>query len=215
MENLTISVDVDTEAYRRDANTFVDTKLIPAIAAGINRTAFRARDRLRAEVQTRFDRPTEFTKNAFGVFPAKSRPEPGRDPAALVTVMQMQARYLGLQVFGGMRKAGDYATTRRGSVVPGRDAVRDASGNLPRNYIRDAMRAGADWVDLPGQLGPTLIDRRDGRVRYLAMIKPALRYEARFPFLPIVQEVVAKELGANVSAALQAATRSPASESSS
>jgi hypothetical protein len=84
-------------------------------------------------LQSWFDQPTRFTLDAFGILPADATGV--RDPSAIVILKPIQAEYLGLEIDGGIRRAGDYATTKTGSLVLGPDAPVDAYGNLPRDDV--------------------------------------------------------------------------------
>ena len=144
-----------------------------------------ARKRLVEKARVLLDRPTEFTLSAFA-----TKLLPGDVAAALVYVRPLQARYLGLEVYGGTRVAGDYATTDDGPLVPGRDAGLDAQGNLPRGYVNDALRDGARWVTLrEGQL-PALVLPGRGPLKVVAFIVRETHYDARFPFHDIVEKAV-------------------------
>ncbi|MBE7198941.1 MAG: hypothetical protein INR70_14230 [Parafilimonas terrae] len=94
-----------------------------------------------------FDRPTPFPLNAFSARPIRSTP----DATAIVSVLPLQAQYFYLEIFGGDRHAGDFATTRWGIVLAGRRAVLDAYGNLPLDEVDAAEVAGARWTQItPG-----------------------------------------------------------------
>lgn len=51
-----------------------------------------------------------------------------------------QAQYLELQIDGGIRRAGDYGTTKGGPIVPGNGARVNRHGNLPRGYVARMMQ---------------------------------------------------------------------------
>ena len=98
----------------------------------LNAVAEAARVALGKATDVYFDRPVPFTERAFGMFHAHGGPE----PEAGVFVMPIQAKYLELEIYGGVRRAGDYATMPDGVLVPARDTPLDAYGNIPRNYVQ-------------------------------------------------------------------------------
>ena len=64
---LTIDMDIDTAAYDEQVGGWFRYVYDPAIAEGINATAFLARDALTPATRQQFDRPTSFTQLGFGV----------------------------------------------------------------------------------------------------------------------------------------------------
>lgn len=123
----TFRVKIVTAAFRR-AGVTKAREMRAALDDAVRYFAASARKRLSELTARHFDRPTPFTAAAF-----RYRLLRGEAPAALVYVLPLQARYLGLQVFGGDRVTGDYGTVSRGVLLPGRDAVLDAYGSLPRD----------------------------------------------------------------------------------
>lgn len=174
---------IDVSALRRAGITKAK-EFRSALDEAVLYLAASARKRLREVAAEAFDRPKPFTVDAF-----RYRPVSGDAPAALVYVLPLPARYLGLQVFGGEREPGDYGTTKRGILVPGRDAVLDRFGNLPREQVAQAEAAGGRWVPTKGNAEVLVLPGRD-RPRIIAAAEDTAAYEPRLPFYDIVEEVV-------------------------
>lgn len=139
-----LQITVKTDPPERDELGPVDVRA--ALVESVNSIAEAAQLHVTEALPVHLDRPTPFTRKAIGVKQAR----PGaRDVLAEVDVLSLQARYLALEIFGGVRKAGDYATTKLGPLIPGKDAPRNAYGNLPRGYVQRVMQQpGVRWVKL-------------------------------------------------------------------
>lgn len=175
-----IDVEIDRRAYGDQVETFMRRVVEPAVVDGVNSAAEAVRARFVQAMRDAFDNPTDFTLNGLRIFPAAVDQ---RSPAALIRMMPRQASYLALQVDGGTRTAGDYGTTRAGPLVPGPDATLDRNGNLPRNFVRDALLdPTVEWVDLDGRGFPVLVRRGSGRLEILAVIAEEVEYEPTFDF---------------------------------
>ncbi|MDQ0520070.1 MULTISPECIES: hypothetical protein [Methylobacteriaceae] len=174
---------IDVSALRRAGITRAK-ELRSALDEAVLYLAASARKRLREVAVQVLDRPMEFTVDAF-----KYRPVPGDAPAALVYVLPTAARYLARQVFGGEREPGDYGTVSRGILVPGRDAVLDEFGNMPRSQVSEAEAEGARWTPTRGSAQVLILPGRD-RPRIIAAAEDVAVYEPRLPFYDVVEEVV-------------------------
>lgn len=174
-----------------DDSEYVRSVLAPAMRDGVNDVAERAAEAANLATEQLFDRPNPFTRRSFAVMKAQL----GNDPSALVYVREIQAEYLELQIEGGIRRAGDYATSRLGPIVPGPHGARDAFGNLPRGYIRKQMQdPHVAWVNLRPDQPPMLIRREPGKqMEVLAIIVREIDYAPRFDFYGIVESAIQKE----------------------
>ncbi|GEP03720.1 MULTISPECIES: hypothetical protein [Methylobacteriaceae] len=148
-------IRLDVSALRRAGITKAK-ELRSALDEAVLYLAACARKRLREVAAEVFDRPTAFTLDAF-----RYRKLQGEAPAALVYVLPTAARYLALVVFEGERRPGDPRTVSRGILVPGRDAVLDRFGNLPRSQISQAEAEGARWVPTQGNAEILILPGRD------------------------------------------------------
>lgn len=119
-----------------------------ATAVALTRTAAVLKRELPAELDRVFDRPTPFTKR--GIFLKAARKD---DLTAEVGFMDVQARYLRLQVEGGTRQPGP-----RGIKLPGNVEL-NAFGNIPKG-LTDKLKAAAK----SGELGAA-VTRRLGVTR--------------------------------------------------
>src|SRR5690606_9968945 len=122
-----------------------------------------------------------FTMQGFKVLYAN--PQDPRDPSALITLMPRQASYLDVQIEGGVRRAGDPGTTKKGPLVPGPDAMLDRHGSLGRGFV-SKMLTDPDvfWATLNDQKKPTLYRRNGDDLEVLAMIVDEAEYDPIFDF---------------------------------
>lgn len=200
MSRFEIQIDVDESNFSSQASGWIDNTLRPALAEAVNSVADLARVKLTQDIDRCFDRPTPFTERAIGVLLANT--SKAGDPEALVTVMPMQARYMALEIAGGERLAGDYATTGRGPITPGKGAQVDAFGNLPQGYVAAEVMDGAKWMTFNPSKGPVLAIHQGGRLQVIAVINADEHYDARFDFFGIVAEVAAASLPVAVADAI-------------
>lgn len=207
-----IEITTEIEGFNSAVESYLSQTVRPAIAAGINAAAEAVKAYLLAELIEDIDNPTAFTRNAFGVLPASSKPgSTGIDMDALVYIKDIQAEYLGFQIDGGVRRAGDYATGKTGPVVPGPHAPVDQYGNLPRNYISDMLKdPHVSWTKMRKRTGYTALVRnvpgkRDPEL--LAFIMPEIEYNRRFDFYDTAVRSASKHLPDAVQSALGDAVR--------
>ncbi|SDA27986.1 hypothetical protein SAMN02799622_04199 [Methylobacterium sp. UNC378MF] len=198
-----ISVTVDRSGYDRQVSDLAARVLKPALQEVADYLGAAARQRLMAETVLRFDNPVAWTVNAF----AYRRDAAGDDAGTYVFVLGDQAQYFGLEVEGGPRVAGDYATTKGGPLVPASGAADklDAEGNLPRNFVRDAVAAGAHWMRLKVGEPEALVLPGRGRLQVLAVISERIEYQPRFLFADIVRDAVLQKALAAVTKYLSGA----------
>jgi hypothetical protein len=162
----------------------LEGNLQKATARALNDTAKAAAKELNASTHTAFDRPNKFTQRATFV----SRYATASNPSAEVALYPLQARYLTPQIVGGQRPAkpserrlasSQPSLSGRAAWRPGRDAGRDASGNIRRRQLVDAL-SGKDAKTF------TVTERR-GRLRpgvYRRMARGRLRNVLAFGDLP-------------------------------
>lgn len=107
-------VSFDSERFKRQAQDLVAKRVRPGLQKAVDYMTAFARLRLIEGVQIYLDRPTEWTKNAF----AFRRAGDEKTAASVVYVQEQQARALNLEIRGGERIAGSYATTADGPLLP-------------------------------------------------------------------------------------------------
>lgn len=193
---LKIDVTFDEAAFAGQSKAYVDGKVVPAQLAAVNAAAEAARKAVQLGMVTSFDRPTPFTLNSMQIYPAVVRGS--YDPAALLFVMDTQAAYLNLEINGGVRVAGDYATTKAGPLVPGPHAPRDEFGNLPRGYVAQQMAdPHVAWIHLRPGGPPTLVRKvPGGKLEILAFVVAQEDFRTpHLPFYDLVTDAVADTLG--------------------
>ena len=187
---------IDIELEVQDLDPSLAEELRQALVGVADDLAGIAQRHVTEAMPQHLDRPTPFTQRGIGMRPADPSSEA---PESVVDVLPLQREWLSYEILGGVRRGGDYATTRLGPLVPGPDAPRDAYGNLPRTYVRTVLsQPGVAWVTLKGGSGlPVLIRRRGtGRVEILARIIREARYQPKLPFYDLVDEAVADHVDA-------------------
>lgn len=181
-----INVTVDTTQFSRQVDAQVAEELVPYLANVVDQLADGAIAALVEAQAAVIDRPKPFTQNGWRK--GKPKPGPGGSVVTDVHLLPIQAEYLTYVIDGGVRRAGDYATTSQGPLVPGRDAKRDAYGNLPRGYVQRMMRdPDVAWVHLGQGHLPALIRHKRGKpVEILAVIVEQTVHRSRLDIHDIV-----------------------------
>lgn len=193
---LSVTLSADLSPIKKIAIIFGGPAMAKALADSLNGVAFDSQRALQALTLKEFDRPIPFTQRAFGVEKATNKT---KDIVARVFVRDIQAKYLGIQIKGGIRKKGDYATTAGGPLTPGGSIQLTESGNFPqgpKRYLAKKLAGGAK--DKRGFIRSMdngfgfVFGRIEGEQRtieLLAVIKPNVRYKARFHFVETIDKV--------------------------
>ncbi|WP_187274742.1 MULTISPECIES: hypothetical protein [unclassified Methylobacterium] len=143
-----MNVSFDGAAFSRRSRAYIKETVTPALGEAVLYMAASARKQLSEATEVFFDRPIDWTVDGF----ALKRVEGSKAAEALVYVLPGRAEYLGLEISGAERVAGDFATTDQGPLVPGRDAVLDEHSNLHEGFVSDAVSRGARWIEAkPGR----------------------------------------------------------------
>lgn len=163
-----IKLTVDIAGFDRQTDAYLARRFAPALQEVVDYLGASARQRLMAETTRRFSDPVAWTINAF----AYRRSGTADAPGSYVYVLENQARYIGLEVTGGARVGGAYATTPDGPLVPasGAKGELDAQGNLPRDFVRDAVLGGAHWARLKVGQPEALVLPGRGPLQVLAVM---------------------------------------------
>lgn len=145
LPGMEIKLTVDIPEFSRQAESYVTRRFAPALQEVADYLGASARQRLMTKTTRRFSDPVAWTINAFAYRRAGTPDSPG----SYVYVLERQARYLGLEVTGGPRVGGDYATTAGGPLVP-------ASGARGISTRRATCRATSSVTpSRPGHAGPS------------------------------------------------------------
>lgn len=104
---------------------------------------------------------------------------------------------------GGHGRAARRWRLRHDRGRPTRPGVRskgdlDPQGNLPRDFVRDAVAAGARWAKLKAGQPEALVLPGRGPLQVLAVVARKVDYQARFPFQDIVRDAVLEKAPAAV-----------------
>ena len=201
-----------------------------ALADAINHTANQSRIALSGEVESVFDSPTSFTKNAFAVQQAR----PGDTPEGSVFVKDTKqgkhapADWFEPQVFGGDRALKDSEVKLQAMgilpagmyAVPGSGAKLNANGNISSQHVIQllwSMRRQTAYGSTQRHRDKTkesfFIIRRAGKAIGIAErvgrgIKVVLvfarkpSYAKRFDFESVVERVADENLAANLDQAI-------------
>lgn len=136
------SITADVKALQRSLNDFAKKQLPFATRQAINAVGHEVVRDLRHEMRKSFDRPNNYTLNAFYLKPAKRN----KDPEAWIGVREWSGsvpawKYLTPEAFGGVRNLKRFekalGTVMGGArfAVPGPGATLDANGNMSRSQI--------------------------------------------------------------------------------
>lgn len=132
---LKIDIEIDLSAFEREVDDHMAKAFQPAVVEALNKAGEAGRDAVRKGLVSAFDRPNPFTLAGVDIMKASVRTD-GGDPSVVIYIKDRTASYIDLHVTGGTRHAGDPFTTRRGPVVPGRQAPRE----IPSSNIRRSLR---------------------------------------------------------------------------
>lgn len=143
-----IDLTFDCAAFDKSARALEDESIVPDLVDTVNDFGGLAIKSLVEAQANLLDRPKPFIQKGW----VRGRTKRGPNGSAVgdVHLLPIQAQYLTHVIDGGIRRAGDYATTALGPLVPGRDAQLHAYGNLPRGYVERMLRyPEVAWVHLP------------------------------------------------------------------
>ena len=197
-----------------------------ATAKALTRTAQAVQRAIPQALERELDRPNQFTKGGTFITPARKD-----NLQAVVGFKDKQARYMRLQIEGGIRSPG-----ARGIKLPG-NVTLDQYGNIPRGLIAKliaAARSGKFGAAVKTRLGinakgrapadlsmfycrpkgrtdlPVGIYRRmpNGLLTVVLFSQKAARYRPRFKFQELAERVVKDTFAAEFDAALADAMRS-------
>ena len=135
---LTAHLEFDEAAYDRSAETFERQTIAPSLVDAVNRAAARVARGIGGFLGDNLHRASDFTRQAGGYLEAEPD-DPA--PAALAFVRKRQASYLGYEIYGGDRRAGDPETLPGGVLVPTRDSATTTDGNLDLDAVSSEMAA--------------------------------------------------------------------------
>ena len=178
-----------------------ETKLVVRAAAdALTTTAFDIQKETKRTMGRVFENPNPFTLSAFNVTKASFKKDPVESE---VFVNDKAGRdrtpYLTFQVFGGVRGAGDYASTEIGPLLP--NAVKlNKFGNFPqgpKRYLGRSSGRRREFVGVPRghPRAPFGVYKRVGRGgREALSLQAVFRDKARYapdklPFFDIADKV--------------------------
>lgn len=195
-----LDIAVDMTAFDRYADELDRTARdhVPfALAKTVTQAGHAVRKALEAEMPRAFDRPTPFTMRAFAVKSASKR-DP--NPQAEIFAKDIQAEYLALQIFGGVRrpKAGGKAVLTPGAARLNR------YGNLPRRYVARANQRRNQFVGTvrfrSGQTVSGVWQRprrrkgkNIGRLQLMVLFEDQTTVRPRFDFAAVVARTATPE----------------------
>lgn len=144
-----------------------------AVAQGLNTTAQLIAKAEERKLPSIFDKPTPFTKKAFGVKQARKS-----SLSAVVFVKPIQASYLKIEEDGGTRQP------KKQAIVIPRAIRRDQHGNMARNALRNLKRRKDIFIGKPEGAKMAGFYRRlpDDKMQPLVLFTGAARYKPRFGF---------------------------------
>ena len=195
-----------------------------ATAQALTRTAWAVVRAEQAEVDKVFDKPTPFTKRAFGV--ERATPQ---SLTAVVYIKPRQAEYLAPQIEGGSRPMKRFEqrlsseAKSAGFWVPGKGVKLNAYGNLTLGQLKsiaEGLRKSGKFADtfvgIPrGHAGaPFGIWARPKHGKAKGVLKPLLvrisqpGYRRRFDFFGVAERTVDRNFATEFDKAMESALRS-------
>jgi hypothetical protein len=186
---------------RIDTRAYVKNNVFNPLVAALNELGKPVISDLRKAVDRDFDNATPYTKRAFVVAQAANADQ--ELPYIVVAALPQQSKYIGLEVYGGPRRVGDYATSKKGIMMPGPDVELNDYGNLPRGYLT-RLYARKQAFTRPGRNGSVLVfaryDSKSGAghndKRLVAVLNQRAHYNPKLKFFETVGESVATNLPA-------------------
>ncbi|QDP48615.1 MAG: putative tail completion protein [Prokaryotic dsDNA virus sp.] len=173
-----IRVTDNIKKVNRDLKRAQKKKIPEATKWAINNTAFKLRKAYMAQAEKKFDRPTRFTINAFGV--SKATP---RDMSAKVFIKDTQAKYLEPQIEGGQSTK----KQRSGYAVPTQRLPLNQYGNIPSKKL---TVGGREIRPTKTGLGVYSKSVKGKPSELLIVFKKAINYKKIFPFFHIGEKFV-------------------------
>jgi hypothetical protein len=133
-----------------------------------------------------FDQPTPFTQRGVAALPATKAKLYSR-----VVIKDAQAKYLGIQEDGGIRRP-----AARALVVPFQARL-NRYGNLPRGGVRRLLARDDTFSGVVRGVGGIWQRNRDGTVRLLIAYEDQATYRPRFGFRRMVEKTARDRFDAN------------------
>jgi hypothetical protein len=202
---LEISVTADIKEAFRYLRKVGERNIPLAVAQALTGTAKHL-----AKVQARstarhFDRPTKFTQRGFGVRMAKASDYKRGTMFSRVFAKDIQAGYLKFGVEGGRR-----TPKARAIVVPGPDAKLNRYGNFTRNYIKTQLAKPDTFSGTIGGVAGIWQRSKRGENKLLAVYKPGIEYDRRYPYHQISARIVPREVTKQLNRSIRRAAKARA-----
>lgn len=170
-----VSIPIDSKATRAYLSSVGKKQLPYATARALTWTAKDVSQALSAELDQFLDRPTPFTRRAFGTIRATKR-----RLRAYVFIKDVQAEYLKYAINGGTR-----APRGKAIGVPSSNMRLNKYGNMPRGRLQkllsDPRNFSGTIKGVPGIWRRTGGKRNPG-VKLLVAWEPKASYRRRYPF---------------------------------
>lgn len=182
----------------QNALSKLGAELPATLASGLNRTMAAIEQAELNSMERTIDRPSPFTLNGIGVFPANAR-----HLDASLYIQPIQATYLKYAIEGGVVER---------TIVPFR-IKRDSSGNVPgkRKGWKGMSRSRSDFVakiEKGRAKGKWALFRKQGQSAFLlALADKQARRAKRWPYYEVAEKVAANRLERDVLAAIDAAAK--------
>ncbi|CAI3953661.1 unnamed protein product [Commensalibacter communis] len=136
------TIRLDTKQASMELQRIASKDIPYAVALGLNGVAKAARDQVKQELPSIFHNTNAFTRNAVAFTPATKNYQ-----TATIFIKDQQAKYLQFEEYGGTRTPSDNITnpSAKGLVVAAPNAKKNASGGLPKGYVKSlAQKAQQD-----------------------------------------------------------------------
>jgi hypothetical protein len=180
------SVKSNIAQFRRMMRKEQRSQLPFATARALTMTGKDAKARVEQQMGKVFDQPTPFTQRGVAALPATKAKLYSR-----VVIKDAQAKYLGIQEDGGIRRP-----AARALVVPFQARL-NRYGNLPRGGVRRLLARDDTFSGVVRGVGGIWQRNRDGTVRLLIAYEDQATYRPRFGFRRMVEKTARDRFDAN------------------
>ncbi len=190
-----------------------------AVAKGLTKTAIGARDFMKEDITEIFDHTNAFTRNATGIKIATKH-----NQTAEIFIKENQSKYLRFEEMGGTRypKDGTLNSNAKALVISSKDAPKNASGSLPKNYVKtlaQKARQAANHSNRRNKSNITIVkvsgkksnrtggffvrNKAQKTFKRLISFTPRATYKPKFGFVVKVTDYVNKNVNQNIEKSLQ------------
>lgn len=176
----------------------IQKKQIPfATAKALTATAKHVQAEQATQVEKDFDKPTPFTKKGFYIKAATK----GR-LYSVVGIKDIQAKYLQLQITGGIRRP------KRKALIAPVQQRRNRYGNIPKGRLKTLAAKPNTFSGVINGTAGMWERTKSGRLKLLVSYSDKQEYKKRYDFVGASRKMAQKRFPIEISRAISQALRS-------